>query len=259
MRRRFTGNKAFNIDINNYFTVVALEDGLYVYLPYHTCEYCIDGDGNWRQLPANTSTKTISAGHTLSFRCDLTTSSSEDNSVFTISKKCNLKGNVMSLLFDGNATPTSLVGYNQVFRRLFFRGTNIIDASELKLPATTLAEYCYSDMFYGCASLTKAPELPATTLAGHCYSGMFFNCKSLTKAPELPATTLVFNCYSDMFGFCSKLNYIKAMFTTTPSATYTKNWVYGAATSGTFVKNKKASWNVVGANGIPSGWTIKTE
>ena len=28
---------------------------------------------------------------------------------------------------------------------------------------------CYSSMFYGCSSLTQAPELPATTLAYSCY------------------------------------------------------------------------------------------
>jgi hypothetical protein len=30
-------------------------------------------------------------------------------------------------------------------------------------------DYCYSNMFYSCTSLTQAPELPATTLADNCY------------------------------------------------------------------------------------------
>ena len=49
------------------------------------------------------------------------------------------------------------------------------------------------------------------------------------------------------------------MFTTTPSTTYTNNWVNGVASSGTFVKNKDATWNVTGINGIPTGWTVVTE
>jgi hypothetical protein len=61
-----------------------------------------------------------------------------------------------------------------------------------------------------------------------------------------------------MFTNCSKLNYIKAMFTTTPSTTYTQNWVSGVAASGTFVKNSAASWDVSGVHGIPSGWTVET-
>ena len=87
---------------------------------------------------------------------------------------------------------------------------------------------------------------------------MFQNCTSLTTAPELPATTLVQYCYQYMFGGCSNLNYIKAMFTTTPSATYTYNWVSGVAASGTFVKNSAATWDVSGTNGVPTGWTVQT-
>ena len=126
------------------------------------------------------------------------------------------------------------------------------------LPATTLVGSCYHGMFNGCTSLTTAPELPATTLATYCYYQMFWNCTSLTTAPELPATTLANRCYDSMFWFCSKINYIKAMFTTTPSATYTNNWVNGVASTGTFVKNSAATWDVTGTNGIPTGWTVET-
>ena len=152
------------------------------------------------------------------------------------------------------ATTLAHMCYNQ----MFYNCTSLTTAPEL--PATILDTECYSEMFGGCTSLTTAPSiLPATTLASRCYKSMFSNCTSLTTAPELPATTLARECYGSMFYGCSKLNYIKAMFTTTPSSTYTSGWVSGVASSGTFVKNKNASWNVVGANGIPSGWTVKTE
>jgi uncharacterized lipoprotein YajG len=59
-----------------------------------------------------------------------------------------------------------------------------------------------------------------------------------------------------MFYGCTKLNYIKAMFTTTPSSSYTSNWVKGVATKGQFVKNFQATWNVTGVHGIPSGWQV---
>ena len=89
-------------------------------------------------------------------------------------------------------------------------------------------------------------------------SSMFEGCTSLTTAPELPATILKFECYHYMFYGCSKLNYIKAMFTTTPEDDYTGSWVSEVASSGTFVKNKDATWNVTGPDGIPSGWTVQT-
>lgn len=52
----------------------------------------------------------------------------------------------------------------------------------------TMANSCYSYMFYGCTSLTTAPILPATTLAEYCYFGMFDSCSliklSTTKTGE---------------------------------------------------------------------------
>ena len=139
---------------------------------------------------------------------------------------------------------------------MFDSCTSLTTAPEL--PATTLATICYASMFFGCTSLTAAPELPATTLASSCYNQMFQGCTSLTTAPELPATTLADYCYSSMFQNCRNLNYIKAMFTTTPSSSYTGDWVSGVAASGTFVKNSAATWNVTGADGVPTGWTVQT-
>lgn len=168
------------------------------------------------------------------------------------------------------------------YRDMFRDCTSLISIP--KLPATTLAEYCYNCMFWGCTSLTTAPELPATTLTRQCYYGMFqgctslttaselpatalaagcyqymfSGCTSLTAAPELPATTLASNCYSFMFRDCTNLNYIKAMFTTRPSSSYTNGWVINVASSGTFVKNSAATWDETGANGVPNGWTVQT-
>ena len=145
---------------------------------------------------------------------------------------------------------------SQCYYYMFQGCTSLTTAPEL--PAETLASSCYGVMFYGCTSLTTAPELPATTLASNCYYSMFYGCTALTTAPELPAKTLNSGCYNNMFSGCTSLNYIKAMFTTAPSATYTANWVSGVSASGTFVKNSAAQWNVSGINGIPNGWTVQT-
>ena len=128
-----------------------------------------------------------------------------------------------------------------------------------QLPAINLINNCYGYMFKGCVSLVNPPSLPATTLADYCYSNMFLGCTSLVKAPELPAENLKTNCYYTMFFNCSSLNYIKALFLTTPSASYTGSWVTGVASSGTFVKNKNATWNVIGEDGIPEGWDVVLE
>ena len=112
-------------------------------------------------------------------------------------------------------------------------------------------------MFYGCTSLTTAPELPATTLAQACYQSMFYGCTSLTTAPELPAQTLVQNCYRQMFYNCTSLNYIKCLATDISATDCTLNWVYNVAPTGDFVKDPSMnSWLIDNVNGVPIGWTL---
>lgn len=210
-------------------------------------------------------------------------------------KTVNVVGNIMSMLYGDNfvgetSFPSEAGGYEFVcfftklkiisaenlilpattldtdcYTQMFFGGFGYEDPDETHtlqipptLPATTLATSCYEEMFRNCKNLIVTPELPATTLENSCYKNMFEGCTSLTEAPELPATTLVSSCYNYMFQNCSSLNYIKAMFTTTPSTTYTRDWVNGVAASGTFVKNSAAQWNVTDVYGVPTNWTVTT-
>lgn len=166
-----------------------------------------------------------------------------------------------------------------------------LTVTQAVLPATILAASCYYDMFDHCESLETAPEVPATTLAESCCFGMFQHCFGmkhvqstlpattlasgcynsmfadnhvLEVAPVLPATDLVTGCYHSMFCDCWKLNYLKAMFLTTPGINYTQGWLYSQDTTrppGTFVRNASATWESGlerNANTIPAGWTIET-
>ena len=258
------------INIDDYVTFEALENGFTFSLSRNSCEYCIDGDDNWITLSSGTTSNSINSGQTISIRgnCTITSSTGTTGGIgtFTLGKKCNVKGNSMALLFgDDGKDNYSLNGKSYAFNRLFYNATNLQSVSENFLPATTLSTYCYYNMFYGCTNLTSAPSLPATTLQQYCYQYMFSRCSSLTTAPVLPATTLQRYCYHYMFQNCTSLNYIKAMFTTDPGssnstnqARYTYNWVSSVASSGTFVKNSSATWNRTGAHAVPSGWTTQT-
>ena len=109
----------------------------------------------------------------------------------------------------------------------------VVLTSAPELPATTLADFCYSNMFYGCTSLTSAPELKATTLADFCYSNMFYGCTSLTSAPELKATTLQDCCYLEMFSGCKKLSTVTMLAPSDQILNETNccnNWLYNAGT-----------------------------
>ena len=252
-------------------TIEALEYTI-VYLP-GKIEYSFNGGNTWEEGGGGLALY-LQKGAMVSFR---NMEYREQNShSFDIRGSCNLVGNCMSLIPDGKL-------YKFAFNDLFENCDGIISVSEGFLPATTLADLCYSgmfagctslinapalpattlasncysNMFYGCTSLVNAPELPATTLAYYCYGSMFYGCTSLVNAPELPASTLVDACYSSMFNRCTKLNYIKMLATDISATQCLSRWVYRVASSGTFVKNKNATWNVTGVSGVPSGWTIQ--
>ena len=215
MRRRLIANTNKGFTPDNYLTIEALEDNLTATFT-NDVEYAIDGD-EWVKLASGSETQPINVGQTLSFRGELKPNRSNGIGTFKINKKCNLKGNCMSMLFGDNASDNySLSGKNYAFYNLFYNCKNIVNVSSNFLPATTLAIGCYFNMFQSCTSLTIAPELPATTLADYCYFEMFDDCKSLTTAPSaLPATTLASNCYEDMFYGCKSLTTAPALPATT--------------------------------------------
>ena len=231
MRRRFFNAKN---SFSKYFSIISLEDNT-VSLPTNTSpdlKYSLNGS-DWIQW--DYSTITLGIRDVLYLKGDnsnrFSTSSTNYNQ-FNITGRVVLSGNIMSLLYEDDFEDNNTLP-DYTFYELFSSCFNIISAENLILPTTTLSKSCYKGMFRYCVSLTTAPNLPAITLANYCYSNMFQNC--------------------------SKLNYIKAMFTTTPSSSYTSNWVYGVASTGTFVKNAAATWNVTGTSGVPSGWTITRE
>ena len=98
------------------------------------------------------------------------------------SMKTEIYGNVMSLLKgkDNFENATSIEA-NNAFYGLFAGAEKLVNSTERKLvlPATTLKEGCYQDMFNGCKGIEKAPELPAPTLVKDCYKEMFYDCSKL--------------------------------------------------------------------------------
>lgn len=205
---------------------------------------------------------------------------------FGTTADCDIYGNVMSLIDDeGNGFENDVtIGMPHALLNLFTEAEkiNIHSTRKLLLPATTLADSCYSSMFNCCTSLTTAPELPATTLKKYCYGFMFWgctslsaqailpamtlaeycyhcmfkNCTSLTTAPVLPAPTLVANCYNAMFDECTSLNYVKCLATDVSAEDCTDFWLFDVAKEGTFVKAAGMEAWPSNWSGIPSGWTI---
>ncbi len=183
-------------------------------------------DNEWVEITSTTgdgATISVVSGDTVQFRGDNTTISYSATQICIINEfygttcEFNAKGNIMSILEKDNFRDMDILPEKYVFYNLFRNCTGLTDASELVLPATTLTESCYSNLFNGCIGLTAAPELPATTLNLKCYISMFSGCTSLVNAPELPATTLANNCYYYMFNGCTGLTQAPKLPATTLS------------------------------------------
>ena len=146
---------------------------------------------------------------------------------------CYVYGNVMSLLYYTDFKGKTQIKENYALQKLFLNNTHIKnhETLDIVLPATTLSEGCYKKMFYGCTSLTRAPELPATTLTTECYDSMFLNCTSI--------------------------NSIKCFATDISAVDCTRNWIYQVAAEGTFTSSQNNNiWRHKDKySGIPVKWT----
>ena len=226
-----------------------------------TIFYSLNG-GEWTELTSTYEgdSFSVSSGDIVMFKGENETYSYNDwaniQSLFYGSTAVfNIYGNIMSLIYGddflGKYTITDVWNFYGMFGR-----TNVVDASNLVLPATACTNYSYANMFSNCTSLVYAPSLPATTLARGCYSGMFGECTSLISAPDLAAPVLPQNSYEYMFYNCTGLNRIKCLATDISAGDSCFAWLSGVAQSGTFIKAAGMNDWPAGANGIPEGWTV---
>ena len=150
------------------------------------------------------------------------------------SMKTEIFGNVMSLLKgkDNLESATALEAKN-AFYGLFAGAEQLVNNADrlLVLPATTLTEGCYQDMFNG--------------------------CKGIEKAPELPAPKLEKNCYQEMFYDCAKLNHVKCLATDITAENSTKDWLGKAGTEATGEKVLETAVPMASNSdsGVPTSWT----
>lgn len=192
----------------------------------------------------------------------------------------HIGGNIMSLMYGDNFRDKYIIPDSKCFNYLF-QG-DLYSAAELKLPATTLTDYCYagmfkknerlvygpkflpannltwgcySEMFYQCTNLTSPPDLPAQNLARSCYLKMFAQCRYLIQAPVLPAQNTIVGCYEDMFFKCIRLNYVKILAKNIVASGFFR-WLYGVPSEGTFIKKKDVNYEISNS-GIPEGWTVE--
>jgi len=173
-------------------------------------------DGDWTTYASGTDI-ILAKGDIVSFRGGLdayryNTAEARPGSNFSCTKDCYLYGNLMSLVDStGFANNTVLTG-QCAFSQLFKGNTHIKNYpgssyfKPITMPATTLTQECYYEMFSGCTGLTMMPTLKAKNMESRCYQGMFKECTSLTVTSMYSASTLAESCFEEMFKGCSKLD-----------------------------------------------------
>lgn len=230
--------------------------------------YSVDGQ-TWTSFVVGTTTVTLAnAGDKVLFKAGAggntkTATDHNDCNFFFFTGKVAAGGSVMSLL-DGDED-TFAITESGCFAGMFQQpalapGTLVAPP---RLPATTLANWCYEGMFMNCSALAECPELPATTLTDWCYWEMFLGCSALVKTAELPATVLAPSCYKDMFQDCGSLAEVTTRQTDFwvegSSSVVTEDWLYGVAANGVFkcpVALGTHSTIARSASACPAYWTV---
>lgn len=285
----------------DYFTIESLETSNEIKIQKvsgtnFTIQYSLDNGVSWNNVTntsAGATIATLNIGEKVILKGNVTTYATAYNKYnhFIGSKSFKVYGNVMSLINGDNFTTNSEFSTSTTFNLcgLFYDSTNLIDAYNLVLPASSCTDSCYNGMFRGCTNLSVGPSiLPATQAEHDCYSSMFEGCINLETAPEISLTnmaqtccmrmfcmnrnsmimtpkmtkspilsckTTVIDCYKEMFKGNGNLAEVTCLKEDDINAC--TDWLTNCSSTGIFYKSSlKNNWPRT-TGGIPSGWTVE--
>lgn len=223
--------------------------------------------GEWKEWTASTSYVEFGGSRNLRLRGTNkygTAESSSKYATFSIGgdygeERVQCTGDIRTLLDYTNYKNVDTG--NARFCRLFYNCKKLTTAP--KLPATKLADYCYTYMFGYCVKLEKAPDLPAKDLPQGCYYNMFYECKELVTGPKISATKMSKSSCLWILVNCPKLSSVTLL---TPSDQMNAeralgDWLGGntgkSATTRTLVVKDKAAYDALKSKSyLPSQWQI---
>lgn len=265
---------------SQYFTVELIETGTFLWKmtgsgASYTIEYSKNG-GSWTSITSDTTGIIITGvsgdkfrfrGNNVRYTVNNSSTYNRNYSFFDFTVKCNIYGNIMSLINGDNFIGTSLTSSNTyAFCSLFkpsntTTGSYLNSANNLILP-TGSTTGCFRAMFAFSTRMIDGPKeirLSENGTATHVCYYMFQSCNMMEVGPDLPteANTGQY-IYQQMFNGCAVLKSVKCLlnnptFTTTGTC---YRMFYGVSTAGTLYKNPTATWGTTGANGVPTNWTV---
>lgn len=151
--------------------------------------------------------------------------------------------------------PFSQVGYYS-FSNMFSGCTSLTTIQPMTIGSNSEGSMYY--MFNNCQSLVDASMITITSEEYRSCYNMFNICKNLKKSPIIKGDMTSSSCERMFYG-CSNLSEVTYLGATSPSSSYSRNWMQNVAATGTFYMSQDATWDSTvtrDANGIPAGWTI---
>jgi len=163
-------------------------------------------------------------------------------------------GNIMSLIYGDNFKGQTTLSSTYAFNSLFKSAGSLMSISNLRLPATSIPNYAYQNMFSGNTSINDMiPEIPATYIGYYGCAGMFQACTSLDAVPDLSTVTRVNGyAFANMFSNCSALTVLPD-FHNVAQIDYWAPWRYTFSGCTSLVD---ARWNVNGTRLLPDHLTV---
>lgn len=213
----FSGTEEIILDYSQeYLTYEILSGGTLVFegvgnasATTKVISYSKDGGENWTSVDAVDATEiSVSAGDKVMFKGtnDTYAENGVSYSHITGTSVYNVYGNIMSLIYGDDFVGQTTLTESQTFNSFFSNNANLKSVRNIVLPATTLSNNCYFNLFKGSTSITSAPKtLPATTATQSCYANMFAGCTSLLIAPTISANAVGGSSFSNMFSGCTSL------------------------------------------------------
>lgn len=265
---------------NQYFTVRLLDSGSFLWKMLgsdasYTIEYS-KNDGSWTSITSDTTGVSLTGvigdkfrfrGNNPRYTINDSSTYNKNYSYFDFTVKCNIYGNIMSLINGDNFIGTSLTSSNTYAFCSLFKPTSTItgsylnDASNLILPIGSTTG-CFRAMFAYSKKMINGPKEVRLTEGGSqshvCYF-MFQGCNAMKVGPDLPTENNTGQyIYQQMFNGCNSIKSVKCMlnnptFTTTGTC---YRMFYAVITTGTLYKNPTATWGTTGPNGVPIRWTV---
>lgn len=181
MFRRYISQASIVSD-SPYLIIEALEDNFSIQYSGTGLNYRVDY-GEWKPLEPSISTEKINTGQTLSIYGIRT----DNNNIFTITQKCNLKGRLDAIKYSNNSD--YYIADYRCCAYLFKDCIGIVNISDNFLTHSYYGNRCYQEMFKNCTSLINVPIMNGTfrgtsSDVSH-FQGMFEGCTSLTKITNI--------------------------------------------------------------------------